>query len=127
MTLYIHHVPGRLRLQTMRLREDGPAAQAACDAAIQIAGVTEARANSITGSLIISYDREHLAPSALWEQLCALGLASGPLPIQDGAPVTRGVVQAKGAVGSGLIDVVAGVLLEKLVERSAMALLGALI
>jgi Heavy metal associated domain 2 len=128
MMLYIHHVPGRLRIQTARLKADWQLAQAACDRAIAIEGVVEVRANSLTGSLTIGYNREHLTPAALWEQLRERDLVSGPLPITNERGVTRAelTVPALGS-GRGLFGLVAGVVLEKLLERSALALVSALI
>ena len=128
VTQYIHHVPGRLRLQTQQLR-DTRAAQAARDAALRIAGVTEARANPITGSLIILYDRRRLAPSALWQALCGLGIARGPLPFRTDSPVARAGIGATdaGTAHQGLIGAAIQVLAKALVEHSAAMLLGALI
>ncbi|MBV9521764.1 MAG: hypothetical protein JO010_03160 [Alphaproteobacteria bacterium] len=103
-------------------------AQAACELLTRIPGVTQALGNPVTGSLIISYDRRRVSPAILWEALCGLDLASGPMPIRDGAAVTRMELHARGGgAGRGLIDLVAGHIVEKLVERSAVALLGALI
>ena len=124
---YIHHVPGRLRLQNKRL-EDRCAAAQACDAAKQIPAVTDARANMIIGSVVITYDRRRLAPSALWDALCRLNLASGPLPIRNGVLVTRaeiGVATTRTAIKRP-IAIVANAVVDKLLERWGAALLAAL-
>jgi heavy-metal-associated domain-containing protein len=56
--LYIHHVPGRLRLQTPRLKGDVLAAEAARNDVSGIPGVSAVRASAITGSLIINTSNE---------------------------------------------------------------------
>jgi Heavy metal associated domain 2 len=125
---YIHHVPGRLRLQTPRLKGNRRAAQAALDKAIAITGVLEARVSTVTGSLLITYDKRELTPAVLWRSLCKSGIVSGPSPIEERVPVTRawiGPPSAASDKGSG--GLVAGIIVERLVERSAVALVGALI
>jgi hypothetical protein len=126
--LYIHHVPGRLRLQTPRLKGDGLAAEAARNDASAIPGVSEAHASAVTGSLIITYDKREVTPATLWQALCERGLVSGPLPIREGAAVTRAQVgPAAGTNDKDVIELVAGIILDRLLERSAVALVGALI
>ncbi len=127
MMLYVHHVPGRLRLRTPMLKGRPQAAQSACDTAIGILGVTEVRANAATGSLLITYDRHRATPATLWQALREHGLAAGPLPIKEGAPVTRAEIHCPEPSESGVFAVVAGLCLDKLLEHSAAALLGALI
>jgi Heavy metal associated domain 2 len=126
--MYVHHVPGRLRLQTPLLKGDRRAAAAALDKAVAIPGVSEARVSAVTGSLVITYDKQELRPAALWQSLCDSGLVSGPSPIEDGAPVTRARIGSASAVtATGLGRLVAGIIIESLLERSAVALVGALI
>jgi hypothetical protein len=128
MAEYLHHVPGRLRLRIRRLRGDRRATRLACDAAAEIPGVREASANAATGSLIIEYDRKRLTPTALWDALCAACLASGPSPLYDDGGVTRREVAAPDdSAALPLGDALAKRLLEMLLERSAVALLGALV
>ncbi len=126
--LYIHHVPGRLRLQTPQLKGNRLVAEAALDDAIAIPGVLEARVSAVTGSLVITYDQQELTPATLWQALCERGLTSGPLPIQEGVPVTRAQVGLlAGTSDKNVVELVAGIILERLLERSAAALVGALI
>ena len=125
--LYIHHVPGRLRLQSSQLKGNRVVAKAACDDAIAIAGVLEARVSSVTGSLVIAYDRHALTPAVLWQSLCERGLAAGPLPIWEGAVTRAQIDPLAGAAGKSVLELVAGIILNRLLERSAAALVGALI
>jgi hypothetical protein len=125
---YIHHVPGRLRLQTPRLKGNRRAAEAALDKAIAINGVLEARVSTVTGSLLITYDKRELMPAVLWQSLCKSGIVSGPSPIAEGVPVTRAWIGPPDAASDkGLGGLVAGIIIERLLERSAVALVGALI
>jgi Heavy metal associated domain 2 len=123
---YIHHVPGRLRLQTPRLKGNRRAAEAALGEAIAITGVLEARVSAVTGSLLITYDRRELTPAVLWRCLCKSGIVSGPSPIEERVPVTRAWIGATNAASDdGFGGLVAGIIVERLLERSAVALVGA--
>jgi hypothetical protein len=125
---YIHHVPGRLRLQTPRLKGNRQAAKAALNKAIAITGVLEARVSTVTGSLLITYDKRELTPAVLWQSLCKSGIVSGPSPIEEGVAVTRAWIGPSNAASDkGLGGLVAGIIIERLLERSAVALVGALI
>ena len=125
---YIHHVPGRLRLQTPRLKGNRQAAEAALDKAIAITGILEARVSAVTGSLLITYDKRKLTSGVLWQSLCKSGIVSGPSPIEEAAPVTRAWIGPPNAVSEqGLSGLLAGIIAERLLERSAVALVGALI
>lgn len=125
--MYIHHVPGRLRLQTPQLQGNRLVAEAACDAAIAIPGVLEARVSPVTGSLIIAYNPQELTPAELWQSLCIRGLAAGPPPIREGAVTRVQIDPLAGAAGKSVVELVAGVILNRLLERSAAALVGVLI
>ncbi len=124
MMLYVHHVPGRLRLQTPMLKRRPQAARSARDAAMAVPGVTGARVSATTGSLLITYDRRRVTPATLWEMLREHGIATGPLPIKEGVAVTRAEIRYAGGGRRTLFETVAGVCLDKLLERSAAALLG---
>jgi Heavy metal associated domain 2 len=124
---YIHHVPGRLRLQTPRLKGNRRVAQAALDTAIGITGVLEARVSAVTGSLLITYDKRELTPEVLWQCLCKSGIVSGPSPIEESVPVTRAWIGPPNVASEkGFGGLVAEIILERLLERSAVALVGAL-
>lgn len=129
MAFYLHHVPGRLRIQTPRLQRTQEAAQAACDDVMTIDGVCEASANPITGSLLILYDHQRLAPAQLWEALCKRGLVSGAQPIADEGGVTRITLPHTESTPDSdeLFGAVARFAAEKLIEHFATALIGALI
>jgi hypothetical protein len=129
MSFYLHHVPGRLRIQTPELKKSEEAARAACGTLAMIDGVANTRVNPTIGSLVVVYDRQRLKPASLWDALCACGLVSGAKPIADDDGVTRivrGDTQPT-EIHSELVAAVAGVAAEKVIERVAIALIRTLI
>jgi hypothetical protein len=125
----VHHVPGRLRLQTNRLKGSRRGFSDIRAAAASIEGVVEASANAATGSLIIRYDRKCLNPQDVWQSLCDRHIVWGPSPISDRERVTRTTLQPPSASSPAgrLIETVTGILVQKLTERSALAVVGAFI
>jgi hypothetical protein len=129
MSFYLHHVPGRLRIQTPELQKSEEAARVACGTLAMIDGVANTRVNPTIGSLLIVYDRQRLKPALLWDALCACGVVSGAKPIADDDGVTRivrGDTQPT-EIHSELVAAVAGVAAEKVIERVAIALIRTLI
>lgn len=121
MPQYMHHVPGRLRLRIARLKGNGHSAQVARDVAASVPGVYDATANPLTGSLIVRYDHRRIALEDLWAALHAQGIVGKHLPADHGA------APAWSAAADQLAEKLMSQLLGKLVERSALALVGALI
>jgi Heavy metal associated domain 2 len=124
--LYIHHVPGRLRLQISRLKSNPSLAEVTLNNVSAITGVLDARVSIVTGSLLITYDKQRLTPAVLWQSLCNRGVVCGPLPIRDNVPVTRVRIDSPAANDESLGKLVIRLIAERLVERSAIALVGAL-
>jgi hypothetical protein len=124
--LYIHHVPGRLRLQNSRLKSNPSLAEVTLNNVSGITEVLQARVSIVTGSVIITYDKQRLTPAALWQSLCDRGVVCGPLPIRDNVPVTRVRIDSPTANDESLGKLVIRLIAERLVERSAIALVGAL-
>jgi hypothetical protein len=125
--LYIHHVPGRLRLQMSRLKSNHSLAEATRKNVSMIAGILDARVSIVTGSLIITYDKQRLTPAALWQSLFDRGIVCGPLPIRNDVPVTRVRIESPVAAEEmSLAKLVIRLVAERLLERSAIALVGAL-
>jgi hypothetical protein len=87
-------------------------------------GVLSVDANAVTGGLLIVYDVAIADKSGLWPSLQAVlsghGLEeSQQQPAQDAGP--------RPAWADGVADKVVGAFVEKLVERSALALVAALL
>jgi hypothetical protein len=123
MAHYIHHVPGRLRIRTPRLKRDTSRAQAAEAFMLTIEGVTAARANSVTGSITLSYQRDVVGPEKILDALALRGYYQPELVQHADHQLPHMAARAGDALGKALF----GMVLEKAVERSAFALIGAIL
>ena len=112
-----HHLPGRLRLRSAAVKHDAAAAENARAAVAQIEGVHSVTANRDTGSLLIAYDTDVVAPDELLERLAIRGAASAPEKSGRGAPEWA----------APLANVAKDWLINALADRLALALIGALV
>ncbi|HEY0523469.1 MAG TPA: hypothetical protein VGD08_08770 [Stellaceae bacterium] len=123
-----HSVRGRLRIRISSIRQDRRSADDACAAVLSVPGVTRVAVNTVTGSLVISYDALERSAAAVWEDVrCRLGSGgdrtgavlsdpgSEPLP----SPGAEWVDHATRAAIDALIG--------KMVEHAAAALVRAVI
>ncbi len=69
MEYYVHHVPGRLRIQTPFIHNNEDNAQTLCAYTRGLTGVTSLEAHALTGSVTIHYDVRHVSCEKL---LCLL-------------------------------------------------------
>jgi hypothetical protein len=128
MTHYIHHVPGRMRVRSPRIKGNRDNAERLRQTLVQLIGVTGIETNPVTGSVVISYCPERLGP----DDLVAVMKEDGYL---DPDFVLDGQRSGQAAQGAAPPEValhwvgktVLTVLVEKLVERSASAVFTALI
>jgi hypothetical protein len=129
MSFYLHHVPGRLRIQTPELQKSKEAARTACGTLAMIDGVANTRVNPAIGSLLVLYDRERLNSDSLWDALRACGLVAGAKPIANDGGVTRITRRDRQTTEahSELVIAVAGIAAEKVLEQVAIALIRTLI
>lgn len=117
MSHYIHHVPGRLRVKSPHLKRNEHAAARVTRAMEQFDGVVSTEVSTVTGSLVVKYDASRVAPHALLECLHGLGHAQVPgshLPVYISG-------------GKNISDTFVNKLVETALERSATALIAALI
>ena len=119
MAHYIHHVPGRLRVNTPLLKKNEPRARQLRSYLEGINGILQIETSIVTGSVVIRYDRCLVSSMLILNSLYDLGYIqhtdtlSGPA---HGTPVTPKVV-----------DIFVQKLMETALERSAVALVAALI
>jgi hypothetical protein len=125
--LYLHHVPGRLRLRLAALKGNGLAATRACAMARAISGVTDVQANEATGSLVIRYDPRRLTPDALWAALCENGLVGGPSPITNGTGPTFAEPSPAGGGAEQWHEILARAMLDRFAQHLASALVSAFV
>jgi hypothetical protein len=127
MSHYVHHVPGRLRVKTPALKRSPARAERVCAAVTALQGVSSAEANPVTGSLVVTYDPLRADPRGVLARLADEGVIGRdvglPGPTQVNIDVGRLAADATGNLGNALV----GVLVEKLVERSAVALVAAVL
>jgi hypothetical protein len=127
MSHYVHHVPGRLRVKAPTLKRNPARAAGACAAITALYGVSSAEANPVTGSLLVTYDPIRIDPRGVLDRLAEDGVIGRdveiPAPSQVSIDVGRLAADATGNLGNALV----GVLVEKLVERSAVALVAAVL
>jgi hypothetical protein len=124
MSHYVHHVPGRLRVKCALIKRNEARAAAVRELLVAVRGVVACEVKAITGSVVARYDPALVNAPALVELLEAEGFISGPARrIDDSAAPHSKVASVTGRVAKA----VGGVLLEKLVEHSAVALIGAIL
>jgi len=112
-----HHVPGRLRLRSAVLKGNALASEEARRHLAQIVGVTSARANPSTGSVLLEYDPNVISPSNVSDVLATHGYALGASEVETEA-------------GTGWADKLASGardwMINALAERLALAMISAL-
>ncbi len=118
MSYYIHHVPGRLRIQTACLR------RAECRARLgkmleELSGIDSHSHNDKIGSVLIHYDTARLNADDILYHLYKAGCLDSPISAVPTAPAGGDLVQQAGALfGNALF----GTLLRKSVETSVLSL-----
>lgn len=133
MNSHIHHVPGRLRLRTQRLKRDHRRAGEIEEALRGLPAVTSAEVNPLTGSVTVHYDRAITDLAALTEILQQHAGLDGRLPAPSTSfPQTSRRAPGPGAVpGERMVHTVAKTaaryLLEQALERSVVLLLASLL
>jgi Heavy metal associated domain 2 len=124
--LYVHHVPGRLRVKVCHLKGDREAGLRVCQHVRVLAGVNEAVSNPATGSIIVHYDRRRVSIVEIWQAIYRAGVVDAPAPsIQD---YERPMVSRnEPSTAEKLFDQLVGVVVEKAMEHSARVLIAALV
>jgi hypothetical protein len=122
LSAYIHHVAGRLRLKLSSLKRNAGRAERAQNAIRQIKGVISVDANTVTGSLLIYYEAADIEFDSFMESLEKTIQQLGLLPATD-----LRCARPSSTATSVLTDKIIGVLVEKMIERSAVAIVGTLL
>ena len=147
MNHYIHHIPGRLRVKTMLLKRNEAEAVRVRTMLTELEGLLSYEVKTLTGSLIIYYDPALTHGEAILAFLSRHGfigqevtanlaqpspramMPSMPTPAATTALKTAEpiVVNFGASMGKAFGKAVFGLALEKLVERSAAALVSAIL
>jgi hypothetical protein len=126
MTQYIHHVPGRLRVKTLYLKRNETKAAEVCRFLAGIAGVVACDVNTLTGSIVISYDTSLTSAEMLLGWLADQGYVTQAARSGNKAfkqKQNHTLSNLGGNVGKAVI----GFAVEKAFEHSAIALIGAIL
>ena len=73
MSHYFHHVPGRIRIRSRRLRSDVAHAHSLVERLLETDGVQEVKTNERNGSITIHYDRSEATGIKIIGMLAAEG------------------------------------------------------
>ena len=113
MAHYIHHVPGRLRVKSGKLKRNDKFGRIVEERLAGMEGVLSVELRLVTGSMVVLYDTELASSRIILDALLDMS-------------IERQVV-ASVQTGSRLGDKLLSKAVETLIERSAMALIAALI
>ncbi len=120
MTHYIHHLPGRLRVKSPHYKRNAQRAHEARVHLGEVDGVLSTEANPLTGSLLITYDVNRVGGERVLDALRRLGHL-------DAKHVGTGYTANANDPIQRLTDRVVDKLVETAIERSASALIGAVL
>jgi hypothetical protein len=128
---YLHHVPGRLRVKTRTLKDGGERAIEARQLLENLAGVEAIELNQVTGSMLVRYDEARITSSQILGLLVAKDVINLlPKPKRPGVPDRppgdrRGQIVEN--VTDGLTKFLTDFIIEKVLQRAAVALIGAIV
>ena len=121
MSPYIHHVPGRLRVKCAVLR-NAPARAQRIETVLRCTpGVLSAETNLLTGSVIVRYSVDRTNGDDLLEKFSDYGLISAAA-LQEQKP-SPAISNLATPVAEAVVEKLMGVL----IQRSAAALIGAIL
>jgi Heavy metal associated domain 2 len=131
MSHYLHHVPGRLRLKTRSLKNSSAKAAEVQTLFKQLPGIEAIELNLLTGSMLVRYDAARITSAQILGFLVANSVITSipearPRPaakLLDGsmrASIAENLAQR---VARSLADFV----LEKVLQRAALALISAVV
>ena len=126
MALYMHHLSGRLRVRSPIVKRNDAKAATVRRLLAAMEGVTQVKVRTVTGSITIYYDHETLTAQHLLDRLHEAGFVKElRLDCQEGS--SGSAERAAQRLGEAIGRVALGAVVEKLVERSALALIAAIV
>ncbi len=121
MSHYFHHVPGRIRIRSRRLRADETQTESLVARLVETDGVQEVKVNQRNGSIIILYDRSEATGIQIIGMLAAEGFVpNGQVTQQQSSPSSEGSLA--GAFSRAIVGAVA----QQTVTRSLTTLVSIL-
>ena len=119
MANYIHHVPGRLRINTRVLKKNESRARQLKSYLEGIQGVRHAETSIVTGSVVIKYDTCLISGTVILNSLRDLGYIQNAHASDQATQVAPQMQK--------VLDIFTAKLVETALEKSAVALVCALI
>lgn len=117
---YMHHVPGRLRIKSPVLKRNEHEAKAVQKLLLDQQGILRSEVNTLTGSILILYDGSVVQVQWIVGLLKRQGYVAPSVLVH---PAALSFKQPMTGAGEALLKV----LVEAMVERSAAALISALL
>jgi copper chaperone CopZ len=123
MSYYVHEVPGRLRIKIPEVKGNpGLAAEVKCFVT-HVSGVASATVNTLTGSVVITYDPEIISAKEILRFLTDEGYLDIVRALSGKAKPADPLANAGAAVSKALF----GAVIDRALEGTKFALLAALI
>jgi len=122
MSHYIHSLPGRLRVQSAKLRHAHCKAEQLCEALNELPGITTHTFNHKAGSILVQYDHQQVTSEDILYQMHKAGCLEGKFS-HAFAEQHSGAVK----LGNTLGNVLFGTLVKKGLETSVASFAKALI
>jgi copper chaperone CopZ len=120
MVHYLHHVPGRLRVRSTTIKRDERMARRVYETLSALQGVNNVEVSTVTGSIKITYDLHYIDHEDLLDHLRGHNIVQ---PGGGAAQTQTDMISESGRIATRLVG---GFVLEKIIERSALALIGAI-
>jgi hypothetical protein len=127
MTHYIHHVPGRLRVKTSAIKGNEAYAVQTQEYLRALHGVVIAEVRPVTGSVVVHYDPARVDPRTILHSLASLGCIRHAQAGPDHQVGVIASIQAGHSLTDTVLTKVLNKVVETILERSAVALVAALI
>jgi hypothetical protein len=117
MSHYFHHVPGRIRIRSRRLRSDVAHAESLVARLVETEGVNDVRINERNGSITIHYDRS----AATGIQIIGMLASEGFVP-NGQVTEQRGAASGDGDLFAAFSRAIVGAVAQQTVTRSLSTL-----
>lgn len=123
MSYYVHHTPGRLRVKIPLVKGNQERAKEVREILKELDGVNFIEINTVTGSVVVKYDRNVLNADDLLNYYKKYNLLDKTRATKAGRAVDISVSNASQAVGKALFGWAMG----RMLEGSGLSILAALI
>ncbi len=123
MSYYVHSTPGRLRVKIPSVKGSPKFANDVEGILMTIEGIDSTAVNTLTGSVVINYDKKIVSSEAVLSILEKKGYFEIPKAVPNDRYLEEAVSKAGSVVGKAVLEV----LLAKAFEGSALSLLTVLI